>query len=201
MPDKLLGQLISACMEIFPMANYYQFTLLLDGVNSDTPGLEDSLFESGCDDALIKNKSGLVYLDFDRESSSLEQAIVSAINDVETAGINARVTSIEPEHLVNLSDIGERLTLTRQAVSLYVLGKRGKGDFPHPVIKIHSKSALWKWSAVAQWFYEQGKINNPSIVNDARTIETINSVLNARMEHHFTDKQRIENSLIINRFE
>ena len=45
--------------------------------------LIDAAFEAGCDDAAIGRVDGIQYIDFDRESASLEQAIVSAVADLE----------------------------------------------------------------------------------------------------------------------
>jgi len=69
----------------------YNFTLTLSGVTSDTTGLEEALFTAGCDDALVCFYGTAVYLEFDRESEGLTQAVLSAIHDVESAGLNARV--------------------------------------------------------------------------------------------------------------
>ncbi|MFD1802107.1 hypothetical protein ACFSFZ_07865 [Mixta tenebrionis] len=55
------------------------FTLTLSGVNASTPGLEDALFESGCDDALLCFYDDNVYLEFDRDSKSVERAALSLI--------------------------------------------------------------------------------------------------------------------------
>jgi hypothetical protein len=75
----------------------YQFTLVLKNVNENTKELEDSLFEVGCDDALINFKNGAVYLEFDREASSLEEAVISAIKDVQSSSIDSEVVSVAPE--------------------------------------------------------------------------------------------------------
>jgi hypothetical protein len=77
------------------MKKYYQFTLVLKNVDEDTLELEDSLYEAGCDDALINFRSGTVCLDFDREAVSLEDAVVSAIKDVESSSVKAIVASSE----------------------------------------------------------------------------------------------------------
>lgn len=61
----------------------YQFTLVLKNANKNTKHLEDSLFKAGCDDALIHIKNGTVYLEFDREAFFLEEAVVSAIKNVQ----------------------------------------------------------------------------------------------------------------------
>jgi hypothetical protein len=182
------------------MNNSYQFTLVLDGVDENTPNLEDVLFEAGCDDALINYKNGTVYLDFDRAGEDLEQSIISAINDVESADVGATIISVAPEHLVSLSDIAQRVSMTRQAVSLLMLGERGAGCFPKPILKIANKSPLWRWSAVAEWFYQQGKITNHDIIDNANVVEDINAVLELRsrktVKHRRNILDRLEHRVI-----
>lgn len=190
MLDKLSEMLIPvSTMET--IMNNFQFTLILDGVNENTPNLEDSLFEAGCDDALINYKNGTVYLDFDRTDENLEQAIISAINAIESAELGATIISVAPEHLVTLADIAERMSMTRQAVSLLMLGERGPGDFPKPILKISNKSPLWRWSSIAEWFYQQGKITDHDVIDNANTVEDINSALELRNKKAFTHRQSI----------
>lgn len=173
------------------MTDSYQFTLILDGVDDTTPHLEDILYAAGCDDALINFKNGTVYLDFDRSENSLEQAIISAINAVESSKLGASISSVAPEHLVNLSDIAERMSMTRQAVSLLMLGERGTGDFPKPVLKITNKSPLWRWAAVAKWFCQQGKITDYRIIENAKLVENINAALELRNNKTFKQRRDI----------
>lgn len=173
------------------MNSSHQFTLVLDGVDENTPDLEDFLFEAGCDDALINYKNGTVYLDFDRVGEDLEQSIISAINNVESTELGATIISVAPEHLVSLSDIAERVSMTRQAISLFMLGERGAGSFPKPVLKIANKSPLWRWSAVAEWFYQQGKITNHDIIDNANVVEDINAVLELRNSKTFKHRRNI----------
>ena len=71
----------------------FQFTLVLKNV---THNLEDSLFEAGCDDAFINFRNEAVYLDFDRKASSLEEAVISAIKDVQSSSVDAEVASVTP---------------------------------------------------------------------------------------------------------
>lgn len=175
------------------MSKTYQFTLVLDGVDDMTPNLEDALFEAGCDDSLINYKNATVYLDFDREGDNLEQVLISAIKAIEGMKIDAkvRILSVAPEHLVTLSDIAERVSMTRQAISLYMLGERGIGSFPKPVLKISDKSPLWRWTAVAEWFYKQGKIKDHRVIDDANIVEDINAVLELRSKKAFDHCQKI----------
>ena len=96
----------------------YNFTLTLSGVTARTVGLEDALHAAGCADALVCFYGTAVYLEFDRERDSLEQAILSAIADIESASaLNARVESVDSA-LVGLSDIAEDLPLVAHATVL-----------------------------------------------------------------------------------
>lgn len=173
------------------MTNLYQFSMVLSNINEATVNLEDSLFEAGCDDALISYKNSVVYLDFDREGDDFEKAIISAIKNVESASVNATVKSISPAYLVTLSDIAERVAMTRQAISLLMQGKRGFGSFPAPLLNIKNKSALWRWSDIAIWFYEQGKIKDHSIIDFAIIVEDINSALELRDKDTYIHREQI----------
>lgn len=195
MHARLNGTLMLVNIKEKKMSNLYHFTLILDGVDEKTPGLEDALFEAGCDDALINYKNGAVYLDFDREGEELERTIISAIRDIESANIGATIVSVAPEHLVSLSDIAERVSMTRQAVSLLIQGTRGSGDFPKPILKISNKSPLWRWSTVAEWFYRQGKIHDHNVVDSANIVEDINAALELRNKKSFEHKRKILNEL------
>jgi len=177
------------------MSKVYQFTLVLDGVDEKTPNLEDALFEAGCDDALINYKNGTVYLDFDREDENLEHAIISAIKAVESTSLGAKIVSVAPEHLVSLSDIAERVSMSRQAVSLFVLGERGTKDFPKPILKIANKSPLWRWSMVAEWFYRQQKIKDHAVIDFATVIEDINAALDSRNKETLIHRKKILHEL------
>jgi hypothetical protein len=154
----------------------YSFILVLDGVNEDTPDLGDKLYGSGCNDALINFRGGVVFLDFDREACSLKKAILSAITDIENVGIGAKVTHIEGDY-VTLTEISEKIDLSKQAISLFIKGQRGGGGFPVPFCRIDSASPIWKWADVACWLFEQGKISDAQIVKDAHVISELNMSL------------------------
>ena len=67
----------------------YDFTLLIGRVDDLTQEVEDALFEAGCDDATICSRSGRIFLSFDRQGESFKEAVISAILDVQSAGIQA----------------------------------------------------------------------------------------------------------------
>jgi hypothetical protein len=71
------------------------FALVLDGIRDLTPEVLDRLYEAGCDDALISRSDGVVSMDFARVAPSLREAIASAIRDIESAGVGARIVRIE----------------------------------------------------------------------------------------------------------
>jgi hypothetical protein len=78
----------------------YEFTLLLSGVRELTREVFDALYEAGGDDALIGVRDGTVYAEFCREGASFQEAMLSAVRDVEMAGVGPKVEQVEPDELV-----------------------------------------------------------------------------------------------------
>lgn len=62
----------------------FTFTLVVEGRDLKTDEVVDALFEAGCDDALVGSSEGVQFLDFDREAGSVEEAVRSAVADVES---------------------------------------------------------------------------------------------------------------------
>ena len=61
----------------------FDFTLVLSGFSELTEEALNTLYEAGCDDALVcLDKDGTPFLEFDREATDLQTAIRSAIADV-----------------------------------------------------------------------------------------------------------------------
>lgn len=65
------------------MANH-DFTLIIEGRDIHDDEVFDALYEAGCDDALVRSKDGTQYMDFTREAATLDEAISSAVRDIET---------------------------------------------------------------------------------------------------------------------
>ncbi len=156
----------------------YHFSLTLGGVTSDTPGLEDALFASGCDDGLVCFYGKSAYVEFDRESETFAKAVLSAINDIESGDSGAVAISVDA-NLVGLSDIAELSNMSRQAVAMLKDGTRGPGDFPSPIQRIKGISPLWRWADVAEWLHEKGKLSAELAAN-ARQLDFINIALQLR---------------------
>lgn len=174
----------------------YNFTLTLSGVTYDTDGLEDALYKSGCDDALICAYGNSVYVDFDREADSLNEAVASAVENIELAGIGAIVESVDSA-LVGLSDIAEMTDMSRQAIAMLKDGARGSGDFPGPIQRIKGQSPLWDWADVAQWLLKNGRLQEGSeLVNNARVLSKWNLALRTSVSKDFKEVESIAIALI-----
>ena len=61
------------------------FTVQVTGIDLSR-NYEDALHGAGCDDALIAVINDALFLDFDRDAPSFDQAVNSAKIDVERAG-------------------------------------------------------------------------------------------------------------------
>jgi hypothetical protein len=87
----------------------HQFTLILSGVSEITPELADGLFEATDGDIEFNMTNGVAYLEFDRTATSLDEAITSAITQVEGAGLGVRVVRVESESANTIAKINASL--------------------------------------------------------------------------------------------
>jgi hypothetical protein len=71
----------------------YEFDVLLKDVAEITDDQADALFAAGCDDGTPVSCNGTAWIHFDREGPSLEEAIRSAVAQVQAAGF--KVAKIE----------------------------------------------------------------------------------------------------------
>ena len=131
----------------------FDFQIFWAGVDTSDESFLDRLFEAGCDDATVYFKDGYLCLDFSRESDSAENAVISSIKDIERSGIGGSIERVEPEDLASLSEIANRVGVTRSALQKYARGvsKVGK-DFPRPVQNIASpRRELFSTFEVMNW--------------------------------------------------
>lgn len=164
----------------------HTFTLLLVNEHELTTELEDALFEAGCDDGMLFSKNQVVYIKFDRDADSLEEAIVSAINNVESAGF--QVARVEPSDLVTSAEISRRANRSRQSVAQIIKGKRGKGGFPIPVAGVTSKTSVWSWAEVSNWLLKEEKIDDLFLIKKAEVIRDVNETLELRRHPYLAKK-------------
>ena len=155
----------------------YSFSLVLGGAAHASTEIEDSLYQAGCDDALLGSRDGVLFLDFERNSTSLLEAVLSAVSDVHRANNGLSVSRVEPDDLVSAAEMARRLHRSRESIRLLIHGERGPGEFPPPIANLTRKSPIWRWSDVAVWF--EAKIGGlqRSIVAEATELAAVNAAL------------------------
>ncbi len=156
----------------------HDFALIVGGVGQLTNEVENALFEAGCDDATLSIRYGLLYMEFSRQARSLKDAILSAIADVQKAGIGAEVLRVDECNLVTAAEIARRIGRTRQMVHQYMTGQRGPGGFPPPACHLAEGAPLWEWCAVSHWL-AQNDILRPEESWNAEVVAAINNQLEA----------------------
>lgn len=62
----------------------------------------EALYEAGCDDGTIVTRNRVTHIAFDRSATSLEEALRSAIENVQAAGFQVARVQLEPEGLVKI---------------------------------------------------------------------------------------------------
>jgi hypothetical protein len=158
----------------------HDFTLLLDGLQSITPAIEEAIFKSGCDDATLSLRFGRLFLTFSRTAASLREAIVSAVLAINGCGLGLRVLRVDVCNLVTQSDIARKIGRSRQLVHQYMIGVRGPGGFPPPACNITENAPLWYWCEVAYWLWSNDLISQ-DVLQEAQEVAVVNSVLD--LEH------------------
>ena len=154
----------------------FEFVLVLSGVDDLSEHVMDGLFEAGCDDATPSLRYGRVYLTFERVAPSFREAVLSAIRDVNKAGIGASVARVDDCNLVSQSDIARRIDRSRQLVGQYVSGARGPRNFPAPVCDLAEGHPLWMWCEVSYWLWQNGIVGE-DVLRESREAAIINNAL------------------------
>jgi hypothetical protein len=154
--------------------NIYKFRLVVtDRIDDDGA---DRLFEAGVNDGYPESGPKGHSIGFDRESDTLEQAVLSALGEVESTGFE--VLRVEPDELVSAADIAEKTGRSRQSISSLISGARGPGDWPRPVAG-NVRSPLWRWNDIAAWF--EGYDGSQQVNREAAAfLAAVNEVLAAR---------------------
>ncbi|HJT33129.1 MAG TPA: hypothetical protein VJ783_13890 [Pirellulales bacterium] len=91
------------------MLKIHRFTLILSGVAELTSELSDRLFEATKGDIEFNTRDGIAFVEFERFATILSEAIRTAIDDVENAGLGIRVVRVEPEAANTIAKINADL--------------------------------------------------------------------------------------------
>jgi hypothetical protein len=86
-----------------------KFTLVLSGVSELTPEMANALFEATNGDIELNMCNGVAFLEFERSSPNLRDAILSAIRQVEGTNLGLRVVRVESEAANTIAKINAEL--------------------------------------------------------------------------------------------
>lgn len=132
----------------------YTFTLKfkLAESDSDRDAVVERLGAAGCTDALVgTGVSGLLALEFAREATSAQAALVSALQDVRAALPDALLVEAGPD-LVGLTDAADLLGVSRQNMRKYLTSY--PDAFPAPV---HAGAgSIWHLASILQFLMQRG---------------------------------------------
>ena len=75
----------------------YEFDVVLRHVSEVSDDRADQLFAAGCDDGTPAACDGVSWIHFDREATSLEDAIRSAVAQVQAAGLEVSKAELDAD--------------------------------------------------------------------------------------------------------
>jgi hypothetical protein len=129
--------------------NCYWFEVAVAGpvTDDDVERLGDVLTAGDGIDGTVQagERGGRVM--FSRDAEDAIQAVVSAVRDVEAAGI--KVTGVV-EDRVTAAEIAENAKVTTAAVRYWITGERGPGNFPEPIVE-RGRNNVFSWAEVSAW--------------------------------------------------
>jgi hypothetical protein len=79
----------------------YEFDVLLKDTKEVTDDQADALFAAGCEDGTPASCDGSAWVHFDREAPSLEDAIRSAVAQVQAAGLRPSRVELDADAAVS----------------------------------------------------------------------------------------------------
>jgi hypothetical protein len=75
----------------------HTFTLILSGVAEITPELADALYEATQGDIELNLRDGVAFVEVERKAPTLQEAILTAIREIEGADVGVRIVRVESE--------------------------------------------------------------------------------------------------------
>ncbi len=75
----------------------HTFTLILSGIAELTPELADALYAATGGDIELNLRDGIAFVEFERKAATLQEAITTAIREVEHAAVGVRVVRVESD--------------------------------------------------------------------------------------------------------
>jgi len=175
--------------------NKYEFTLVVLS-DVDFEDAIEPLYESGCDDASICSRDGVMHLIFTRESTDFETAVLSAIADIETAGPMLRVKGLEPSDLISLNEIASRLGYSEEYTrKLLTGGIDSLNNPPLPYTNVDYGDTIWSFKDVVSWLYDKRVLDDFDLLDRAVKTFEIEYFLKSRDINNFEVIDRLSGKL------
>ena len=175
--------------------NEFNFELVYKLKNGEDPeAYLDTLFEAGCDDALVGvGNVGYIELNYTCEASKSQQTFVEAIKKVKKAIPHAVLEKAEP-YLLNSTELAFYFGFTKQNMRKYTRNKSSI-NHPFPVPAVSGKTSYWYLYEVAVWFTENTDhkfeknhlMALKTVVGLNRAIESQRLHFSDSEEKHYTD--------------
>lgn len=173
--------------------------LRVSGVDLDDDGTLELLGEQLADLAWSES-DGMVLATLSTSAKNPIAAAVEAARRIGRTLPKADVLDVDQE-LVSASDIAFRLGVSREAVRLWVEGKRGPGNFPPHVGAVgNGKYKVWPWAVVHAWVRQNYRIGDGEEHLTAQQVAELNCALlqvallvkayRARTDHSRADSPR-----------
>lgn len=153
------------------VARNFEFSVQVTGLDIDNDFQLEQLMSSSLT-ILPYVSEGLMMLGVEMGAESPESAIAQFKSFLNENASDVKIKRIDLD-LVSLSQIAERLDVTREAVRLWAAGQRRK-NFPEPFTSA-GQSLLWAWSDVFKWLTEE-EIQDHSFPLPINLIERSNGV-------------------------
>ena len=80
----------------------YDFDVVLKSITEISDVQADLLFAAGCDDGTPASCNGTAWIHFDREAPSLEEAIFSAVKQIQATGLEVSRIQMDLESGISL---------------------------------------------------------------------------------------------------
>jgi hypothetical protein len=140
----------------------------------DDPGLQD------LGPYLPIGNDGNFKAEFERPASTFADAVISALSDPQRVFPEAELVRVEPDDLITISGIAERLNRSHESIRLLVQGQRGPGGFPRQASAQGAKTRVWRWHEVVDWFEQKMDVRVPN-AEHAKFLAMINDLLHLRL--------------------
>ena len=125
----------------------YGFDVVVKDTSEVSDDQADALFAAGCDDGTPACCNGCVWIHFDREASSLEEAIRSAVAQVGVAGF--RVAKVELDVSTKDQATDDMIAFLRHWRTTHPEPDEQFGDAIQPIISVAHPLAVADETAIA----------------------------------------------------